>query len=113
MKSNKAESATKQPSRIGDVFITIICILLSLVILFWIGMNVGTPNPITVSSVISTNLTDRFNMFMTNASSQALNGILSIEKVYRLSDDDVTAPRPNQTAYGTVASASEMKCVFK
>ena len=40
-------------------------------------------------------LTDRYNMFVTNTLSDALDGVLSIPKTYWLNDDDLVAPMPN------------------
>ena len=39
---------------------------------------------------------DRYDMYVTNQISSALDGVLAIEKVYWLSDDDKVAPQPNQ-----------------
>ena len=43
---------------------------------------------------------DRYNNYASNAISDALDGILSIKKVYWLSDSDLVAPEPNQDCYG-------------
>lgn len=43
---------------------------------------------------------DRYNNYSANAISDALDGILSIKKVYWLSDSDLVAPEPNQECYG-------------
>ena len=51
---------------------------------------------------------DRYDMYITNQISSALDGVLSIEKVYWLSDDDKVAPEPNQACFGTADSASEL-----
>ena len=51
---------------------------------------------------------DRFDMYMTNQISSALDGVLALEKVYWLSDDDKVAPEPNQACYGTVNSPAEL-----
>ena len=56
-------------------------------------------------SHVSTNqvdvaIMDRFDMYMNNGLSDALQGILAIEKVYWLNDDDLVAPEPDQSKYG-------------
>ena len=51
---------------------------------------------------------DRYDMYMTNQISSALDGVLEIEKVYWLSDDDKVAPEPNQAYYGVADSAAEL-----
>ena len=51
---------------------------------------------------------DKFDMFITNEISNALDGVLNIEKVYWLSDDDLVAPEPNPAGYGTANSVEEL-----
>lgn len=51
---------------------------------------------------------DRFEMYINNCMSSALDGILSIEKVYWLSDDDLIAPEPNQTKFGKTDDPSSL-----
>ena len=43
---------------------------------------------------------DRFDRLVTNTFSDVLDGVLSIKKVYWLSDDDLIAPEPNQDCFG-------------
>lgn len=38
---------------------------------------------------------DRYDMYMTNEISSALEGVLSVEKVYWLTDSELVAPEPN------------------
>ena len=54
-------------------------------------------------------LMDKFDMYMTNEISNALDGVLSVEKVYWLSDSDLVAPEPGQANYGTAASPAELQ----
>ena len=49
---------------------------------------------------VNVSIMEKYDMYMTNTISDALNGILSIEKVYWLSDDDLIAPVPNPECYG-------------
>ena len=51
---------------------------------------------------------DKYDMFVTNAIADALEGVLSIEKVYWLSDNDQVAPEPNPACYGEVSSYEEL-----
>ncbi|MBO5130470.1 MAG: phosphodiester glycosidase family protein [Oscillospiraceae bacterium] len=51
---------------------------------------------------------DRYDMFMTNAISDALDGIWAVEKVFWLSDRDLVAPEPNPACYGQVSSPAEL-----
>lgn len=51
---------------------------------------------------------DKYDMVVTNKISDALDGVLSIEKVYWLSDSDLVAPEPNPGGYGKVKTAEEL-----
>ena len=54
-------------------------------------------------------LMDKFDMYMTNEISNALDGVLSVEKVYWLSDNDLVAPEPNQECFGIADDASSLQ----
>ena len=54
-------------------------------------------------------LMDRYDMSMTNTVANALDGVLSIKKVYWLSDDDQVAPEPNQDNYGKTSDPSTLQ----
>lgn len=53
--------------------------------------------------------TDKFNMFINNSISNALDGLIVIEKVYCLSDNDQVAPEPNQNLFGQTSDPSELE----
>ena len=57
-------------------------------------------------------LMDRYDMSMTNTVANALDGILSIKKIYWLSDDDQVAPEPNQDNYGKTTDPSTLQWLF-
>lgn len=65
-------------------------------ILFGAGISESRP----VSEPVDMAVFDRFQMYMTNRISSALEGVLEIDKVYWLSDDDLVAPEPNQELFG-------------
>lgn len=58
-------------------------------------------------------ITDRYNMYITNTLSKVLDGVLSIKKVYWLSDDDLVAPEPNQACFGTADSPAELQWLLE
>lgn len=60
-------------------------------------------NPVNYSMM------DRYEMGMTNTVSDALDGILSIKKVYWLTDDMQVAPEPNQAYYGQTDDPSTLQ----
>ena len=63
----------------------------------------------TVENASDAGLMDRFDMYMTNEISNALDGVLSVEKVYWLSDNDLVAPEPNQECFGIADDASSLQ----
>lgn len=57
---------------------------------------------------VNVELMDRYDTALTNRLSEAMNGILSIEKVYWLSDDDKIAPEPDQSKYGSSSDTESL-----
>lgn len=51
---------------------------------------------------------DRYDMYINNGISNALEGVLSIDKVYWLSDSDLIAPEPDQSKFGSTADPSSL-----
>lgn len=60
----------------------------------------------------SYSIMDRFDMFMTNTISDSLDDVLSIKKVYWLSDDDLVAPEPDQESFGTTQDPAALEAVL-
>lgn len=68
----------------------------------------GTAGRSVGASPVDVGIVDRFDMHLNNRISEALDGMLSIEKVYWLKDDDPVAPKPDQSKFGVAYSASEL-----
>lgn len=51
---------------------------------------------------------DKFDMFLTNQISSALDGVLNLEKVYWLNDGDMVAPKADPDNYGHAATPGEL-----
>ena len=62
---------------------------------------VGSGSATTARGASDVAIMDRYDMFMTNKISSALEGVLNIEKVYWLSDNDEVAPKPAAENFGT------------
>ena len=75
----------------------------------WGALHVGVPGGGVQSEPMNLSVMDRFDMQMTNKISSALEGVLSIEKVYWLSDDDQIAPEPNQDKFGTTSDPAQLE----
>ena len=89
--------------------VSIPALILTVKILQWSAVNLGVPDNSTGASSSQLGIMDRFDMRMTNEISSALDGVLSIEKVYWLNDDDQIAPEPDQEKYSTTTDPSTMQ----
>jgi exopolysaccharide biosynthesis protein len=76
--------------------------------LVWGAIHVGVPGNTAQGSDLELGIMDRFDMQMTNQISSALDGVLSIEKVYWLNDDDQIAPEPDQDKFGTTTNSADL-----
>ena len=73
----------------------------------------GTKETVSQEQAAGVTIMDKYDMFVTNAISDALDGFLAIEKVYWLSDQDLVAPEPNPAGYGEVRSYEELKPILE
>lgn len=55
---------------------------------------------------------DHFDMYMTNVTSEALEGILAIDKVYWLQEEDPVAPEPDPEKYGITTDPGDLEPVI-
>ena len=85
----------------ADIAVTaaVLCVLL-----FSSGMQAGKTDAQAPDAAIM----DKYDMFVTNRISDALQGVLSVEKVYWLSDRDIVAPEPDPACYGEAATPGEL-----
>lgn len=73
----------------------------------------GTAEPSSNGgAAVSYAVIDRYDKYITNSFSDALDGVMSIKKVYWLSDDDVIAPEPNQNCFGEVSDPKDMQPII-
>ncbi len=77
--------------------------------LLWGGTHIGVPGSAAQTNVANLGIMDRFDMRMTNEISNALDGVLSIEKVYWLDDADLIAPEPDQSKFGKTGDPAQMQ----
>lgn len=54
-------------------------------------------------------LMDSYDMYMTNHISDALDGVLDVEKVYWLDDEDTVAPEPDQAKFGSTTDPGSLQ----
>ena len=72
-------------------------------------------NVLTQASQVTADMAilDRFDMAITNQLSTSLEGILSIDKVYWLQDEDVVAPKPDQELFGQTSNPNDVLAVVE
>lgn len=90
------------------ICLAVVSVVASISILANMLLAVGNGNGSVVGGINGAAIMDRFDMFMTNQVSNALEGVLNIEKIYWLSDADLVAPKPKQENYGAASSAEEL-----
>ena len=80
----------------------------TVVLLAGMVFSVGRPSGPLQTRPNAENFAERFHMFLTNTLSDALEGVLSVEKVYWLKDEDQVAPEPNPACYGETDDPSSL-----
>ena len=105
----------KHTSLVGAIFssfattvVVVAAMLVTLALLAGMVLMVGTSAGSTGGNASNVTILDKFDMFMTNEISNALEGVLAVEKVYWLSDSDLVAPEPKAENYGSVATPGEL-----
>ena len=101
----KAQSAG---SIAGKAVAVILSFLLAAALLAFLALGTGSTEK-APSATAQAGLMDKFDMYMTNRISEALDGVLSVEKVYWLSDEDLVAPEPDQSCYGEATDPKELQ----
>ena len=84
---------------------------LAATMLLWLLSSTGTEAVSTHDSA-SASIMSKFNMFVNNSTSEALDGIVPIKKVYTLPEDLIVAPEPRAELYGTATSPAELEGVI-
>ena len=79
------------------------------VLVLSVALTSGNPESGSSAKAVDVAIMDRYDMYMTNKVSNALEGVLAIEKVYWLSDDDQVAPEPDQSKFGETDDPTTMQ----
>ncbi len=96
---------TRTVLRIGGI---LLAALVAVALLVFFGFGSGTAEkPLAATAQIG--LMDKYDMYMTNQISEALEGVLALDKVYWLSDEDLVAPEPNQACFGEADDPAELQ----
>jgi len=94
---------------VASGILMVFCLAMAVVFLSNVFMSGGSSAPVSSASVADVTIMDRFDMFVTNEISKALDGVVTIEKVYWLSDTDLVAPKPDEDNFGTATSPEELQ----
>ena len=84
----------------------------TLLLLLGVLMGGGVGQSSQQSAMENAGIMDRYDMYITNQVSSALEGILSIQKTYWLSDDDIVAPEPDQSRFGETEDPAEVMAML-
>lgn len=95
----------------AELAAVLLSLALTLGILAAVELRAAAPVP----SVVTANgaLMDKFDMYITNETSDALAGILAIDKVYWLHDEDLVAPKPDPEKFGEATDPKELEPVLR
>lgn len=83
--------------------------VVTLGILLAMGIHFGNAPTAAQSSGTKLALMDKLDTFVTNEISDALDGVLSVKKLYWLSDEDLVAPEPDQSKFGETNDPSSLQ----
>ena len=86
----------------------LICLAAAVCLVAQLAFGSGVIRSGSASASVKYAITERYDMYITNTLSEVLEGVLSIKKVYWLSDDDLVAPEPDQSCFGTASSPAEL-----
>lgn len=93
---------------LGGNVVAVASICLIGLLLSNMALTAGSGTVAAEGDVGGVEIMDKFDMFMTNEISSALDGILNIDKVYWLSDSDLVAPKPKAENYGTADTPDQL-----
>lgn len=97
-----------------SAFFRFLLFLLTLAALCWVLLLVhpetGTVTVLSQASVFD--VSSRVDRLVTNAASDALDGIAVIRKIYNIPETDLVAPQPNPACYGVTDKPSEVQAVL-
>ena len=112
-------SAAPAPEKRNDApragIITLLFGLLAALILLWALFNIhpasGTLSNASGSSILS--LSDKLDVYVNNAASDALGELAYIKKIYTLQENDTVSPVPNPANFGTTNDPADIREVIK
>lgn len=92
-----------------NTIICLVCLVITLYLLQIVLLGSAYGGNSALRKSTGFNFLDRFDNFITNTTSSALEGIIPVEKVYMLSDSDKVAPEPNQNLFGITEDPKDLQ----
>lgn len=115
-KKAKAPKAPKEPKPVRDLpkTLTALLVLVSMVCMLWVGLAVH-PDTGTATATVgqkNLNMAEKLNVYMNNASADALSNLTYIKKLYTIPETDLVAPKP-QAQFGSTNDPAEVQAVVE
>ena len=115
-KAPKAPKAPKEPKPVRDLpkMLTALLVLVSMVCMLWVGLAVH-PDTGTATATVgqkNLNMAEKLNVYMNNASADALSNLTYIKKLYTIPETDLVAPKP-QAKFGSTNDPAEVQAVVE
>lgn len=102
------ETNTHSRPGLGRIILVLLAAAAAAALLAFVAFGTGSADK-AFSATAQVGLMDKYDMYMTNQISEALDGVLAVEKVYWLSDEDLVAPEPDQSCYGVADDPAELQ----
>ena len=91
------------------ILLIVLCIGCTSLLLSIVLYGHGSTESTLQNTVSNYQLTERFDMYMTNTYSHSFDDILHVEKVFYLNDGDQVAPEPDQNQFGETSDPSTLQ----
>jgi len=104
----KGAAAIRAARAVLGTVAVIFSVIMTAQLMSGIMTGTGVP-PKTSSKSVNVAMMDRYDMYITNKVSGALDGVLAIDKVYWLNDETLIAPKPNPSCYGSTSDPTSLQ----
>lgn len=98
----------RQLSTMAGRMVMLLSCALTAVLLSGMLLWIGNPARKAASDTGDYALAQKYDMYVNNQVSDALDGILAVKKVYWIARDELVAPKPNPACYGESDDPSEL-----
>ena len=112
-KKKQNRAATVAMEGVGGLIAVAISLVILAVLLMTLMLSTSTKPESGGASASGMAIMDKFDMAVTNEISNALDGIITIEKSYWLSDTELVAPKAEYDHFGTADSPAELAWLFE